>query len=344
VRARDSALIDFVEAAYDLGAERDPWFARLMEAGAPVLDQGLGFFALSCVRPPEPGPLVIEGIHVSAGGNDFVERVKGLQAQIDSAMLWPLSRPGVPKTLSEVTDKHNPAAFQVIMSHFDFAKDGLGIPAFDPDGRGIYLLVALPKVTTLSTRAREGWHMLAAHFAAGYRLRRALEQVDLGAAPETELPFGAEIVIDPLDFSVTEATGKARSNRALASLREAAEQVDRARGQMRESDPAQALALWRALVRGRWSTVDWFDSDGRRYVLGIPNAPDVSDPRGLTERETQVVEYAFLGLSNKMIGYNLGISDGRVSTLLGSAMKKLAVNTRPQLIKKLTDFRSIAGR
>ena len=98
-----------------------------------------------------------------------------------------------------------------------------------------------------------------------------------------------------------------------------------------------------ALVQGRWSTVDWFDSDGRRYVLSIPNAPHVIDPRGLTEQETQVVWYVVHGLMSKMIGYHLGVSKGRVSALLSSAMRKLSVQTRAQLIKKLKDLEAIAG-
>lgn len=339
----DSAIIDFAEAAYDLGVEKDLWLPTLMEAGAPVLDRGLGVFALTCVRPPTPGPLVIDRLHVSGDSGDFADRIAGLQGQVGMELLWPLSRPGIPKTLSEVTDKHNPAAFHVIMRHFDFAKDAIGISALDPNGRGVYLIVALPKVTTLSEQARERWQMLAAHFGAGYRLRCALEQSSLASTPPTDLPFGAEVLIDPSDFGVAEAIGKARSRPALAALRAAAAQVDRARGQMRKSDPDKALELWKALVRGRWSTVDWFDSDGRRYVLGIPNAPDVVDPRGLTEREMQVVSYVMAGLTNKMIGYNLGISKGRISTLLGSAMKKLGVNTRAQLVKKMIDFGAITG-
>jgi DNA-binding CsgD family transcriptional regulator len=287
--------------------------------------------------------LVIDRLHVSAAAGDLFDRVTELQTQIDMELLWPLSRPGMPKTLSEVTAAHNPAAFHAIMRHFDLAKDALGISALDPDGRGIYLVVALPKVTTLSERARERWQMLAAHFGAGYRLRRALEQNMPDPTPATELPFGAEVLIDPSDFRIADAKGKAQSRPALTALREAAEQVDRARGRLRQSDPERALELWRALVRGRWTTVDWFDSDGRRYVLGIPNAPDVIDPRGLTERETQVVSYALVGLTNKMIGYNLGVSKGRVSAVLGSAMKKLGVNTRAQLVKRWKDFGSISG-
>jgi len=39
--------------------------------------------------------------------------------------------------------------------------------------------------------------------------------------------------------------------------------------------------------------------------------------------------------------YQLGLSKGRVSTLMSSAMRKLGVQTRAQLIKKLRDFRTI---
>ena len=91
-------------------------------------------------------------------------------------------------------------------------------------------------------------------------------------------------------------------------------------------------------MRGRWSTVDWFDSDGRRFVLAIPNSPHVSDPRGLTDRERQVVAYARMGQTNKMIGYRLGLSRSRVSLLLRSAMRKLGVRTRAQLVSKLGEF------
>lgn len=108
-------------------------------------------------------------------------------------------------TLSKVTDEHDPTAFQAIMEHFRFAKDGLGIAGFDPDGHGVYLVAALPKVTTLSKGARERWQMVAANLGAGYRLRRAIESTALEAGTGDELPFGAEAIIDSANFRVTEA-------------------------------------------------------------------------------------------------------------------------------------------
>ena len=335
-----SALIDFAEAAYDLELEPHDWLPKVLEAGAPVFDHGLGVFAVTCRRPPQGPSLLIDGLHVLSGPDDVAERVARLQQEIPANILWLLSRPATPQTLSEAAGD-DLQALQLIMRHFGFAKDGLGISSFDPSGHGVYLIAPLPTVTTLTDKSRERWQMLAAHFGAGNRLRRAL--LEAGPEPATDLPHGAEAVIDPSSFRVTDAQGHAKSRDAVTALREAALRVDRARGRMRENDPEKALELWQALVRGRWSTVDWFDSDGRRYVLGLPNAPDVSDPRGLTEREMQVVALVLSGHTNKLIGYHLGLSKGRVSTLLRSAMRKLGVQTRGQLVAKFRDFGAIAG-
>jgi DNA-binding CsgD family transcriptional regulator len=333
-----SSLIDFTETAYNLELGPQNWLPKLLEAGAPVFDHGLGVFALTCMRPLERGPFIIDQMHLASGPEDLPERALRLQSEMPPGLLWWLSRPSMPKTMSEAAGD-DLDAFNLIMRHFDFAKDGLGMSAFDPNGRGIYLIAPLSKVTTLTEKSRERWQMLAAHFGAGYRLRRALAEV--GTEVATDLPHGAEAVIDPSSFRVTEAQGQAKSRDSLDALREAALRVDRARGRLRKSDPENALELWKALVRGRWSTVDWFDSDGRRFVLGVPNAPNVSDPRGLTEREMQVVAYVRFGQTNKLIAYHLGLSTGRVSTLLRSAMRKLGVATRTQLIKKLGDFSAI---
>ena len=335
------ALIDFAEAAYDLELEPHDWLPNLLRAGAPVIDQGLGVFAITCVRPPQESSFTIDQLHALSAPDALADRLMRLQRDMPPSLLWMLSRPAMPRTLSEAA-ADDLESFRLIMRHFDFAKDGLGMSAFDPDGHGAYLLAPLPKVTSLTEKSRERWQMLAAHFGAGYRLRRALQKNADGRT--TELPHGAEAVIDPSSFRVTDAQGPAKSRDAHRALREAALRVDRARGRMRETDPEEALETWQALVRGRWSTVDWFDSDGRRFVLGLPNAPKVSDPRGLTERETQVAAYVLFGQTNKLIAYNLGLSKGRVSALLSSVMRKLHVRSRGQLIKKLREFSAITGR
>lgn len=336
-----SALIDFAEAAYNLELGQDDWLPALLRAGAPVLDQGLGVFALTCMRPPQCGPVRFDELYAASDLDGLADRVIKVETEVPPELVWHLSRPSMPRTLSEAAGE-DLEALRFIMRRFDFAKDGLGISVFEPNGRGVYLIAPLRKVTSLTERSRERLQMLAAHLGAGYRLRRALADMPVDLA--TDLPHGAEVVIDPNGFRITEACGAAKSSSARAALREAALTVDKARGRMRENDPARALELWKALVRGRWSTVDWFDSDGRRFVLGVPNAPDVNDPRGLTEREQQVASYAISGQTNKLIAYQLGLSKGRISTLMSSTMRKLGVQTRAELVKKLRDFGADLGR
>jgi DNA-binding CsgD family transcriptional regulator len=80
---------------------------------------------------------------------------------------------------------------------------------------------------------------------------------------------------------------------------------------------------------------------GADAVLALPNPPQVSDPRGLSAREEQVVAYALLGESHKLIAYRLGWSGSTVTRALGSAMRKLGVSTQAELIAKL---RAAAGQ
>ena len=51
-----------------------------------------------------------------------------------------------------------------------------------------------------------------------------------------------------------------------------------------------------------------------------------------TERERQLLEYAALGLTNKEIAYDVGVSASTVRVLLARAAKKLGVLSRDQLI------------
>jgi DNA-binding CsgD family transcriptional regulator len=177
--------------------------------------------------------------------------------------------------------------------------------------------------------------MLCAHLSSGHRIRRAVVAERATSRGSSSLPHGAEAVLDPKTFCITDAIGKGKEKEALEWLRDAAVRVDRARGRLRTKDPAESLKTWWALMRGRWSMIDWFDADDRRFVLAIPNSPALGDPRGLTERELQVATYAALGESGKRISYRLGLSKSTVSNALDAAMHKLSVKTQPQLAEKM---------
>jgi hypothetical protein len=84
--------------------------------------------------------------------------------------------------------------------------------------------------------------------------------------------------------------------------------MDRSRGALRRKSPASAVAEWRGLVDARWTLVDEFRENGRRYVVARENRSEAPDFERLTERELQVVAFASLGHSNKLIAYELGIA------------------------------------
>jgi DNA-binding CsgD family transcriptional regulator len=332
-----SAIIDFTEAAYDLELSEEEWLPTILERGLPVLEQGLGVAGMRYGRPPEEGPFQLLDVCVASGPEDFVERHTAALATTPPDVLREQVRPGCAGTAS-MDDRGNPERLAHYTSHVSYCKDLLYITAVDCKGSGVAVVAPLKQITMLSGPDLQRWQMLAAHVDAGHRLRHGLADKEDADEPHTDLPHGAEAIFDANSFRMTDAVGRAQVGSTTRKLREAAVTVDRARGRMRDTDPDTALQIWKAVVRGRWSMVDWFDSDGRRFVLALPNAPHISDPRGLSQRESQVVAYAVLGQTNKMIGYRLDLSNGRVSMLLRSAMRKLGVQTRTQLVLKMRDF------
>lgn len=335
------AVIDLTEFVYDLDVPREDWVPALLEIGLPLFDHGHGVVATTYIRPPEAGLPVPTKFYQRTGPEDLSERLFVGAYEADEETLRDINRSGVVTTLSEEQDRV-PGGLKTFEPYLAPAKDLLAITAVDPNGIGLSLSILLPEVTQLSGTDREIWKMVGAHLVSGFRLRQSIEEARQTIGHPSSLPENAEAVLDPKNLNITDAVGRAKGKGTGEFIREAARLIDRARGRMRKDDPDEALRIWKALVEGRWSLVDWFDSDGRRFVLAHPNPPNLRDPRGLTERETQVATYAALGETNKLISYRLGISQPKVSTALKSAMRKLGVQTRPQLVEKLRGFRSVA--
>lgn len=340
MKSVDSAIIDFAEAVYDLEIGNEEWLPNMLRRGLPVLERGLGVAGYEYGRPPERGDVTHLNVHVASGRKDFAERHLRAFSTTDPEDLRRMLRPGSATTGSQFS-KDRPEELAHYISHVDYCKDVLFMTAVDPRGVGVAIVAPLTEVTTLSDEDTQRWQMLAAHVEAGHRLRRGISNEDLAKEVSNDLPHNAEALFDPGSFRIAEAVGQAKERTSGKRLREAAITIDRARGKLRNTDPDNALQIWKALVRGRWSMVDWFDTDGRRFVLAIPNPPEVTDPRGLSERENQVVTFAVLGNSNKMIAYRLGLSTSRVSTLLRSAMRKMGFRTRAQLVKQMGDFQAM---
>lgn len=346
-----SAMIDVVESAYDMQPQADRWFLELLDVSGRIFESAVGAIIRIVERPVDGGPIRLgEQYATSTVPSDWNETTRAMFKSLPPELIDLRTRPGTAHTYSELFGIYRElreqfgvsgtyaewsvdSNIEVIKKVVEVCRDTFVVAATDPHGRGFILAALLPQPTTIPERERERWRMLGAHLASGFRLRQGLSHE--GALVASGLPGHAEAVLDPKDFRVTDASGAAREADAVETLRDAAVAVDRARGRLRKTDPEESLRMWWALLRGRWSLVDWFDTDGRRYVLAHPNSPNIGDPRGLNERETQVVTFATLGETNKMISYRLGVSESTVSRALDSAMHKLHAKTPAQLVEKM---------
>jgi DNA-binding CsgD family transcriptional regulator len=195
----------------------------------------------------------------------------------------------------------------------------------DPEGHGIYLGAWLPKSTGLPAQFRTRWTRVAVHLTAALRLRRRLSDNSAGGAQ-------SEAVITPAG-RIEHAEGEAKGTDARTALRKAVLDVERSRG-ARTHNPDRAVAGWKGLVSARWTLVEQFESDGKRYVLARRNDVRVPRDERLTTREEQILGFAVLGHTDKLIAYSMGIAHSTVRVLMHRAARKLSARTRAELLQK----------
>lgn len=189
--------------------------------------------------------------------------------------------------------------------------------------QGWMFSVMRSEVAGLEPARRALWECVAAHIAAGARLRQRLDRADLD---------GAAAIYDPVTdrLDIRENTLKLGSRReTLRSMIAARRQADA----LAEHRPLEAMALWQGLVAARWSLLDVLDSDGRAYTILRENPVEVRSIVGLSERERQVAYLVGRGHHTKLVAYELGLSPSTVRTQLRSAMRKLNVEGRAGLIR-----------
>lgn len=106
----------------------------------------------------------------------------------------------------------------------------------------------------------------------------------------------------------------------------------------RETSDEEASELWRALVRAEWSVVDHTDADGKRVLLAVRNRPNSVTGRALLPRESHVAAFAARGRSNKHIAFELDLAPTTVASHLHSALAKLRLRSRRELIQLFGPF------
>jgi hypothetical protein len=217
----------------------------------------------------------------------------------------------------------------------------LCVNARNPTHLGCLFVIPMNAAPRLAPRALSRWRCIAAHVATGFRIHGQLAR---WSAEQRAAPLNGVDAVLRSDGRIEHAADPSlKDNRVTrTSLRDAVLAFDRARGRLRGEAPDEALEIWKGLVDGRWSLLDHFEADGRRFVLARRNAPETPDIRGLSPRERQVLAYAAMGHSNKAIAYELGLSLSTVATHLAHARAKLGA--RLPLVIDAMRFGDLDGR
>jgi DNA-binding CsgD family transcriptional regulator len=323
-----SDAIAIVEAAYDLEGDQPAWLERLLDRVAPLLDRGLGMAAA-----------LFDARSVTI--DESTVAVRGIDPRVLSALLrlgrvrhetvrrhLPGQRPLVTATQALGLTVHEARSFDVHVENLHplGVSDSLCAFALNPGGDGVVLFAPMGDLRRPARSESVTWARVLAHVAAGERIRRGI-----GGGRAADWTEGAEAILSP-SGSMKHAEPPATSAGAREALRDAALAIDRARSKARRNE-SEALDLWRGLVSGRWSLVERFDTDGRRFLVARRNDPAVSDPRGLSLRERQVLAYTAMGHSMKLIAYTLGLSPSAVAGCRARAMRKLGIRTQTEFLQ-----------
>jgi DNA-binding CsgD family transcriptional regulator len=268
--------------------------------------------------------LVFDFDHVHAAVEIVEAAIAGTQRVTESVAharaIDAVQRAGAAQSGSPVRQERTTSTFFLIGENMSpprlplAAETSLGLP--------IPMGPLLPRVTRIDPIFRARFGRIAAHLGVGQRYRR-LQKTSPRAS-----------VFSP-SAKLLHAEGDAAKPEARAALAQAVVAIDRARGRQRRADPDGALAARKGLVAARWSLVDEFESDGKRYVVARENEPSSVPITALSKRERQIVGYVALGHSSKLIAYELGIADSTVRVLLSRAMQRLQVTSREELATRL---------
>ena len=320
-------VVSILEGAYDVTPCTLDWLRLFIERSAPFLDRGLGQFASMWNLGQGVDPTTVVSHRMDDRLRDALLQAavvsRSAHKQAASAMVLGTAMQRVGDDADGQADVHEMARRFL---HPFGGREVLFLKIADPSGRLIVLAIPAPDDRLPSRGEAMMWSRIAAHVAAGARLRAA-------ASVHGGDPFdGVDAVLSP-SGALHHAAPGAQDRGSRETLRQAARDVDRARSRAGRADANSALDLWQGLVAGRWSLVDRFDSDGRRFVVARRNDPDVPDPRALTRRERQVLAYAAMGQPLKLIAYALGLSVSTIALYRGRAMRKLGLTSTAEVVR-----------
>ncbi len=330
---REVNPIDVIEAAYDLELTDVNWLRAIATIVRPFLDGGRGMFAYffdasrAITEFQRNAVLLDVTARQHRSGMELVSALPDLAHYIhfNNEGLLGLLECGRRAGFGDLRER------RPVASYFERERvaDMMALQTIEPGGHGIVFGAVQTTPRVFDARTRRLWARVNTHIATARRLRAAVQS---HAAAE-------EVVLSP-SGKVEHAQGDGKNGTAREALRDAVLRSEKSRGKQRRSDPEEATEAWTALVAGRWSLVDRFERNGRRYVVARRNEHALPDPRALTQRERAIAHLAALGKPNKLIGYELGLSVSTIGSHLSRVMRKLGAKSRVDLIQLITHLRA----
>ncbi len=329
----ETQVVSFLEAVYALELDDESWLDKVLWALAALCGKDnhyVGFFydasSLSDfkvwnVRMPEAPPELGEafGVFQSISQNPVFVSTTFRSLHVGSAR-----RTGMPY-MAPVLEARARTGWG----------DILNINGIDPSGIGCNVTIGSRAHEFTTTAAEMAlYKRLANHVSAAFRARRKLGVSRIDAQPDAKPSSGtegAEAILDA-NGKLVHAVGPAVGRTAQERIRAAAAAIEAARSPGTRQSGRAALEQWHPLTSARWTLVDAFEENGRRYVVARENLAHSEGFTALTDRERQIVLHAALGFSNKQIAYALGISDTTVRVLMSRAANRLGLRTRRELL------------
>jgi DNA-binding NarL/FixJ family response regulator len=312
-------LREITDAAYDFKSDLASWADGVHAALGPALDLGQGTL-VALLLLPEQG-LSIQHLASRGGASKIHHAIVRLSAFLAPGKLRESFFNG--RFLGSSSGHYADSEVERMAQRARGlgSRDAAGFCVNDGVDHGLMVVSPTRDTLSLPHQASAIVRRLAQHISTGLRLQRVIGGVTLD---------------DPAIEAIFDEAGRPQHTLGMARLHDGLERLREAvllRGRTPVSiEPlSPAETPWEAVIAGRWSLVDRFDSDGRRFVVAYRNPPGMLDPRRLTPREEGVTTLAAVGRSNKEIGFDLSISESTVATLLTTSLAKLGLASRTLL-------------
>ena len=317
-------------AVYEVDLPRDTWLRGVLEAMAVTLTSGQRVSGVLYDLSGKAGELCLEAIEGIGFAPAWFEM--GIEMHRDPRLVPAIAagyRSTLCATLPDLRSFFPRAARTARRDYHSSFNIGsqTAINGLDCSGKGCCLYIFSKNAAPLSPSRREMFTQIATHLATGYRLQRRLTH------QEGPVTAPIEAVLKP-SGDLEDVKAPAQTAPARELLRHAVRTRESNR-RCTDADPVDVVEKWRGLIAARWTLVDRYERDGRRYVLARENAPAPRGPATLSTREQQVAALAALGRSNKLISYELGLAHSTVRVLISRACAKLAVTSGTELVSRL---------